>query len=498
MSALENVFVCGINTHFLLGGPYETDTPVNHHHRHHHHHRPHNRRQSYEDDDSDDADEYSDDSSSSSGSNSTSGSDDVNRTGVWKRRGAAQEWRQMTIGNWNARMSSRYILDRIVCGYDLTYLLMLDRERAYRHQLFVLGMDSRGLVKRRDTTHGDQHAMDVVHGDDDDDSDRDDFDVDDARDELDSYSNRSGGTAQASRLSLSSSASATSGSGSSSQQRSHMYRVNMSHLDNRNIVCISDYYSHCLIVTDDNMVYAAGYGSRGQLGLSDASLNNISLVHLQPIEFFRDKPVKLAVGGECFSLFVTLDNAIYSSGSNAFGQLGIGGDVTQRNVPTLMPFNRMYPNERIVDVKCGIAHAVILCASGNVYSVGQNYEWQCGRVGGNVLIPTPIDTLSGPVRSVRSIYCGYNSTYLLMQDGRVLACGSNTYGQLGCSTIEPTGNRSKTTCTCVDLTALDGRPVADIAPGFFHVVFTTRDGQLYGCGLNVCSTLSLSLSKIEN
>ncbi|KAF0311989.1 X-linked retinitis pigmentosa GTPase regulator [Amphibalanus amphitrite] len=85
---------------------------------------------------------------------------------------------------------------------------------------------------------------------------------------------------------------------------------------------------------------------------------------------------------------------------------------------------------RVVSVAGGAQHTLYLSSSGRLYAQGRNLDGQLG-VGGRQEAPRLSEvTVPGGAQTV-AVACGADFTLLLTDDGAVLGCGSNSYGQLG-------------------------------------------------------------------
>ena len=73
------------------------------------------------------------------------------------------------------------------------------------------------------------------------------------------------------------------------------------------------------------------------------------------------------------SFIVTLNNDLYGSGKNSFGQFG-NGECNSENVE-LLKINTskwLQNKEKITDIKCGSFHTVFLTSYNNAYTCGDN------------------------------------------------------------------------------------------------------------------------------
>ncbi len=72
---------------------------------------------------------------------------------------------------------------------------------------------------------------------------------------------------------------------------------------------------------------------------------------------------------------------------------------------------------------------------GQLFAFGWNKNGQLGLCMKDtmILVPAPIPMLLGKVKKVA---CGWNHTLAQLEEGAILACGNNSFGQLGVLGIE--------------------------------------------------------------
>lgn len=142
--------------------------------------------------------------------------------------------------------------------------------------------------------------------------------------------------------------------------------------------------------------------------------------------------------------------------------------------------------EQVLEIHSGCDHVAARCASGDVLTWGSGKQGQLGRVGVRMSDRghTMLETFTRPARmhlpfSLRSkpasIACGWYSTFAILRDGSVYACGLNNYGQLGVGTAMAVYAPKK-------VKALAGQRVRQIASGAHHTLALCDDGSLHAFG----------------
>lgn len=92
---------------------------------------------------------------------------------------------------------------------------------------------------------------------------------------------------------------------------------------------------------------------------------------LKSVHFLRRRKIILFIGiysGLDFVIVLTEDGEMYTWGSNDFGQLGLGEEYSNVEVPKLLTV----PNDtdKVTEAACGKWHALVLTKSGKVYAWG--------------------------------------------------------------------------------------------------------------------------------
>ena len=116
--------------------------------------------------------------------------------------------------------------------------------------------------------------------------------------------------------------------------------------------------SFTMFLAEDNTVHASGKNDCGQLGLGDT--NNRRTVTAVPA-LPDGKVAKQVVAGSNFTMILAEDGTVFASGSNAYGQLGLG-DLANRNAFAAVP---ALPDGKVAkQVIAGRGHTVILAEDG--------------------------------------------------------------------------------------------------------------------------------------
>jgi alpha-tubulin suppressor-like RCC1 family protein len=180
-------------------------------------------------------------------------------------------------------------------------------------------------------------------------------------------------------------------------------------------------YLHTIAVKTDGTLWSWGNNTTGQLGLSNLT-NRYSPVQVGGLTNWKQ-----VSGGTRSSLAIKTDGTLWSWGGNDSGQLGLNtttaGYSSPIQVGTLSNWNWVSTNQ---------FNSYATKTDGTLWSWGSNAQGQLGlgaTLVTNRLSPVQVGTLSNWSKTINS------GTGLYMQalnsDGFLWSVGSNSYGQLG-------------------------------------------------------------------
>ncbi|XP_015126576.1 probable E3 ubiquitin-protein ligase HERC4 isoform X2 [Diachasma alloeum] len=236
--------------------------------------------------------------------------------------------------------------------------------------------------------------------------------------------------------------------------------------------------SHTLALNEWGQLFSWGSNSDGQLGLNSQT----------PLEesprMVKGLGARVIVQMACglkHGLALTNNGELYSWGSNAEGQLGLGTDTKSELKPKLITSLAAIP---IAFVACGGHHSVVVSKSGAIYAWGRNTFGQLGvPLTGNVHYPCQLRTLRST--RVRYVSCGEDFTAFLTIDGGVFTCGAGMYGQLGHGTNSNEILPRK-------IMELMGSVVTQITCGKRHMLaLVPSRGRVYAWGLGGAGQLGI-------
>ncbi|XP_045681466.1 secretion-regulating guanine nucleotide exchange factor isoform X3 [Phyllostomus hastatus] len=165
------------------------------------------------------------------------------------------------------------------------------------------------------------------------------------------------------------------------------------------------------------------------------------------------------------------------AGANSYGQLGLGHKEDVLLPQQLNDFCKPVCVRRITG---GGGHSAVITDGGSLFVCGLNKDGQLGLGHTeDVLFFTPCKLLLGcPIRQVA---CGWDFTIILTENGQVLSCGSNSFGQLGV----PHGPRR---CLVPQAIELLREKVVSIAAGLRHALAATVSGIVFQWGTGLASS----------
>lgn len=132
--------------------------------------------------------------------------------------------------------------------------------------------------------------------------------------------------------------------------------------------------------------------------------------------------------GESTNLVLT-NGVLYGFGKNTFGELGTGTTGEIYSKPIII--DTSYVNGKIIDVKAGFGHTVILTDTNKIYATGHNGFGQLGT-GNKTFTKVFTEITRGlPDKTIKSIEVSRLNTYVIYDDNTIYATGYGKYGHLG-------------------------------------------------------------------
>ena len=239
-------------------------------------------------------------------------------------------------------------------------------------------------------------------------------------------------------------------------------------------ICCGESYT--IILMTDVTIWGTGDNFFGQLGISNT--NDKSVLTPMNTTTIEERTPKYISCGDNNTMVLMTDGTIWGTGRNNFGQLGIG---TTSDVTVLTPMNTTtIEGRKAIFVSCGFTHTMVLMSDGTVWGTGSNSFGQLGI--GNTTqqtVLTPINTSTIGEKKAISISCGGYYTMVLMSDGTVWGTGINSNGELG---IGNTTN--KLVLAPINTSTIEGKTPKYISCGGYHTMVLMTDGTIWGTGFN--------------
>ena len=176
---------------------------------------------------------------------------------------------------------------------------------------------------------------------------------------------------------------------------------------------------HSLILKNDGTLWGCGHNGYGQLGLGDTT-NRTTFTQITT----NADDIKSVYCGWYYTIILKNDGTLWGCGYNGYGNLGLG-DTTNRTTFTQITTN----TNDIKEIYCGTYHVFILENDGTLWGCGWNNYGQLGL--GDTTNRNTFTQITTNADDIKSVYCGYNHTFILKNDGTLWSCGWNNCGQLG-------------------------------------------------------------------
>ena len=219
-----------------------------------------------------------------------------------------------------------------------------------------------------------------------------------------------------------------------------------------------------------NIILSFGKADHGKLGHGDVHLNRLFPTIIEGLVGFD---IVRVASMSTYAVALDSAGAVYvwgTGGSASVSNAAVKSDI----VPQIL--EALPLKSKVVDVSCGLGHALFLVDEGKVYSWGNGGN---GRLGlGDLHDRTEAAAVSELANeTVSMIQCGASHSMALTKTGRVYSWGKNTQGQCGQGTNEDILRPTV-------VSKIEGKNIVQLAAGWEHSLALTAEGRLFswGCG----------------
>jgi alpha-tubulin suppressor-like RCC1 family protein/tRNA threonylcarbamoyladenosine modification (KEOPS) complex Pcc1 subunit len=273
--------------------------------------------------------------------------------------------------------------------------------------------------------------------------------------------------------------------------------MNTGALLSKRVIAVSASAAHSVALCSDETTVAWGANASGSLGNNSNTSSNIAVAVTRSGVLSSKKVSAVATGG-AQSFALCSDGTLTSWGLNTFGQLGNNTTETTRVPVTVTTTTGALFGKTVVATSVGQSHTVVRFSNGGMAAWGRNAE---GQLGNNTTTNSniPVEVFSGGVLSgkkIAAVSAGAAHNVALCSDGTVVTWGSNSSGQLGTGTAIVS---SLIPTNITGLGALSGKTVVAVSAGTNHSLALCSDGRVVAWGrgtsgqLGTGSTSSSSL-----
>ncbi|CAE8657066.1 unnamed protein product [Polarella glacialis] len=244
---------------------------------------------------------------------------------------------------------------------------------------------------------------------------------------------------------------------------------------------------HTLVVDSRGNLYSFGRNDRGQLGRGD-DCEGTEKPGAVPrrLKILSTSIISDVTCGAFHCLAVTVDGALLSWGWNKSGQLGRRTSYQSDAEPGFVAILEAKNAAGMLrSVAAGLGHSAAVLSTGQVFTWGSNAHGQLGV--GHVVQPPNVAEFPVFVNDVvgTQVAAGDNHLLVLTADGLVVAAGDSTYFQLGAGafdSVEAKTGRFVQVTGLPMLEDLSGGSMTSVAAGGTTSAAISAQGELFAWG----------------
>jgi alpha-tubulin suppressor-like RCC1 family protein len=231
---------------------------------------------------------------------------------------------------------------------------------------------------------------------------------------------------------------------------------------------------------EDGSIAAWGNGEYGKLG------NNALQVVYPPYVLQKIPPVRSISTGSLQTGLLTVDGEYWAAGSRAHGALGGGAAKVTQNT-----FIKI--DEGAASVAVGAGYVLVVKTDGTLWTSGAGSSGAMGT--GDTSSVNKLALNKTMMGDNAAVFAGYEHALLLKNDGRLLAAGTNTYGQLG------TGLKTAVQTSFKPVVDSENKPITDaafVSAARDYTLILRKDGTLWAAGRNLDNKFGMATKDEAN
>jgi alpha-tubulin suppressor-like RCC1 family protein len=225
---------------------------------------------------------------------------------------------------------------------------------------------------------------------------------------------------------------------------------------------------HNLLLGEDGRAFSFGSNRYGLTGMGTAIGDTLVATPIDTRNLAGLKITQVATGNT-HSLVLAENGRVFSFGRNFAGATGLGTLVGDTLVPTPIDTTNL-GSLKIKQIAAGGNYSLLLAEDGSLFSMGSNADGQTGlgTTDGFTVVPTPIDMSFLAGQTIAKV-SARGPSLLLTEEGNVFSFGANSAAELGRS-------GSGLVPMLIDTTNLVGKVVTDISAGSNYSLLVAKPG----------------------